>query len=101
MNRLINPSDLYYSYAAQMRDACPLDGIAFDKMMMVNLDSGEAVGVHAHKRHAVLFYPEAAEKVCITPEPGTMIYLPPGTSHYVPKVKAPRFSLAMLIGEPS
>lgn len=98
MNRLIKPGELYDSYRETMRAACPVppEGI-IAKFMMVNIAAGEGVAVHAHKRHAVLFYPEAAEKMVITPEPGTMIYLPPGTSHYVPKVKAARFSLAMLI----
>lgn len=98
MNRIIKHGEIYYSYADKMREACPVPGADWAKLMMVNIAKGEGVEVHAHKRHAVLFYPEAAEKLVITPEPGTMIYLPPGTSHYVPRIKgSDRFSMAMLI----
>lgn len=98
MNKLIKPGE-QVKLAYKMRAACPLPGGEFDKFMQVELSPGQRVAHHAHKRHAVLYYPETADKLIVYPEAGTMLYLPPGTFHEVPPVLTHRISIAMLIGE--
>ncbi len=68
--------------------------------MTVRLQPGERIGPHKHVYHTMLYYPEPAEPVVITPQPGTLLYLPPGTQHEVPAVKRERVSIAMLIEKP-
>ena len=97
MNRNIRPDDPEFKYAGMMRHACPLDGIEWYKFMTVRMQAGERIGPHKHVYHTVLYYPEPAEPVTVTPQPGTILYLPPGTLHTVPAVKRERVSIAMLI----
>ena len=80
-----------------MMAACPAQGEPV-KFMTVKLEPGERIDAHQHKRHAVLFYPESTNAhIIIKPKAGTMLYLPPGTVHTVPRVERHRLSIAMLI----
>lgn len=97
MNRNIRKDDPEFRYAGMMRAACPLDGIDWFKFMTVRLLAGEIIKAHKHNHHLVLYYPEPAEPLLITPQPGTMLYLPPGTTHEVPPIQRERLSIAMLI----
>ena len=99
MNRNIKPGDPENEYAEAMLNACPV-GEHWFQFMAVEMQPGENIKAHAHRQHLVLYYPEAAGPVIVTPEPGTMLYLPIGTRHEVPPVKSARLSIAMLIEEP-
>ena len=90
--------------ATSMRKRIPVSGQQWDKFLTVYLKPGADIPAHQHKRHAVLYYPEAT-KVVIGSEPvdlgrGEMLYLPPGTLHSVPRVTAKRLSVAMLVACP-
>jgi hypothetical protein len=80
-----------------MRAACPVPGDAWWKYMSVEVDPGGYIKSHKHRQHLVMYYPDEAEPIIVTPQPGTMLYLPVGTYHEVPPVKRLRFSRAMLI----
>ena len=95
MNKNIRTDDPAYQYRSHMMAACPAPGEPY-KFMTVTLEPGANIKPHKHKHHAVLYYPELAEPVIITPQPGTMLYLPPGTVHHVPRVQRRRVSIAML-----
>ena len=87
-----------------MRRACPVPGEEWDKLLTVWLNPGEEVKEHAHKRHAVLYYPEDCDPIYIDaelvkPTAGTVLYLPPGTLHTVPPVTRRRLSVAMLVSD--
>ncbi len=98
MNKNIKPDDIVMGAVGEMmRDHCYVPGRDWYKFMEVTLKKGERIGPHKHVYHTVLYYPEAACPVIVTPEPGTILYLPPGTQHEVPAVKKPRISIAMLI----
>jgi len=97
LNRNIRPEDPEYQYANMMRRACPLPGVDLYKFMVVRLKPGEPIKSHKHQHHLVMYYPEPAEPIIVTPQPGTVLYLPPGTLHEVPPVKRERVSIAMLI----
>lgn len=99
MNRNIKPGDPENEYAERIRAACPVPGDAWFQFMEVTMQPGENIKAHQHRQHLVLYYPEAAGPVIVTPEPGTMLYLPIGTRHEVPPVKSARRSIAMLIEE--
>lgn len=90
--------------AHAMRSACPVDGRIWDKFMTVLVKPGAEIAEHKHKRHAILFYPEACEPVIIGedtvwPTHGTIIYIPPNTDHTVPRVLRQRLSVAMLVSD--
>jgi len=89
--------DPLYQHWERMRAACPVHGEGWYKFMEVTLKAGENIKAHKHKHHLVMYYPEEAEPIIITPEPGTMLYLPPGTLHEVRPTQRPRLSIAMLI----
>ena len=96
MNKLIRPNDPENEYYERMLSAgWPYEKVY--KFMTVNLKPGERISKHKHAYPAVLFYPELAEPVTITPQPGTMLFLPIGTMHEVPVVKRERLSIAMLL----
>ncbi len=97
MNKNILDHEPEMRYSTMMRDACPVPGEDWYKFMTVRLLPKARIGPHAHVYHTVLYYPEIAEPVYITPQPGTMLYLPPGTIHQVPAVQRERLSVAMLI----
>lgn len=97
MNRNIRKDDPEFYYSGLMRAACPLDGSGWYKFMTVRLQPGARISSHKHAYHTVLYYPEKAEPVTVTPQPGTILYLPPDTLHEVPVVKRERLSIAMLI----
>lgn len=80
-----------------LRDAIPVEGLDFARMVAVHLQPGERVPQHQHKAHAALYYPADAGPITVTPIAGMVIYLPPGTPHAVPRVKAERVSVAMLV----
>ena len=80
-----------------MRSFVPLPGYDRQKLILVHLAAGEQVGMHEHREHSVLYYPEDAAAIMFEPKAGTMIYLPPGVRHSVPKVSEDRVSLAMLV----
>jgi len=83
---------------SKMLRAFPLE-VAADifKFMQVDLSPGQNIKAHKHAHHAVLYYPDNADPVIVTPEAGTMIYMPPGTVHEVPAVLTARTSIAMLV----
>lgn len=83
--------------AAKLRRFFPFPGTDFDKLLEVNMEAGDKIPEHAHKRHAVLYYPERAEAVIIKPEAGTLLYLAPGTLHEVPTTRNARRSIAMIV----
>ena len=99
MNRNLRPGDEYYSFRYMLRRACPLEGSDWYKFMSVSLEPGARISQHKHAYATVLYYPELAEPVTVTPQPGTMLYLPKDTLHEVPVVKRKRLSIAMLIEE--
>lgn len=98
MNRIIREGEPEYEYLRSMRRAFDGPG-EIVKFMTVRLEKGARISKHAHVYHTVLYYPELAEPVTVTPQPGTMLYLPPGTQHEVPVIKKPRLSIALLIEE--
>ncbi len=83
--------------ARLMRHACPLSGNDWTKFMRVELIRGDTIPPHEHRRHTVLYYPQAADPIIVTPCAGALVYLSPGTTHAVPVVDRPRVSYAMLI----
>ena len=85
------------STAEWLRKKCPIPGEEWDKYIAVLLSPGEKITTHAHKRHTVLFYPEDADPVTITPKAGTVLYLPVDTFHSVAPVERARLSVAMLV----
>ena len=89
-----------------MRSVCPVPGTSWDRLITVILPikGRPTVPPHAHKRHLILYYPEACASVVIDgdeifPLSGMMIYAPPLTEHSVPAVKTPRLSVAMLVSD--
>ena len=90
--------------ALRMRQACPVPGEEWDKFMTVLLQPGEEIKIHAHKRHAILYYPEAVSKIVIDqvviyPARDTLIYIRPGKLHSVLPSIRPRLSVAMLVSD--
>lgn len=89
-----------------MRAACPVPGTSWDRLITVLLPIKKRPGVplHAHKRHLIMYYPDACELIIIDgdeiiPTRGMMIYAPPLTLHAVPPVTKPRLSVAMLVSD--
>ena len=66
---------------------------------MVELEAGEQIGPHKHKGHSLIYYPMDSSAVVFEPRAGSMIYLPPGTRHWVPPVDADRVSFAMIVDQ--
>ena len=85
--------------ARLMRHACPVEGHSWSKFLRVELGPGDTIPAHEHRRHTVLYYPQAADPVIVTPGAGSLVYLSPGTTHAVPLVDRPRVSYAMLVDE--
>lgn len=85
--------------AALMRNACPITGDSWSKFMRVELKAGDTIPAHEHRRHTVLYYPQAADPIIVTPGAGSLVYLSPGTTHAVPNVDRQRISFAMLVDE--
>ena len=96
LNKNIRKEDPEYQYFERMLSAAWPYAEVF-KFMSVRMKPGENIKAHKHAHPAVLFYPEIAEPVIITPQPGTMLFLPIGTVHEVPPVKRHRKSIAMLM----
>ena len=80
-----------------LRDAIPVQGRDFVRMVAIHLQPGEGVIEHKHAEHVAIYYPADAEPVTVNPIAGMVLYLPPGTPHAVPKVKGERVSMAMLV----
>lgn len=80
-----------------LRDAIPVEGRDFVRMIQVHLKAGEFVIDHKHSEHVAIYYPADAEPVTVWPTAGMIIYLPPGTQHAVPKIYGDRVSVAMLV----
>jgi len=95
-NTIIRDTDPEWFYRDHMRAACAGSGEIY-KFMTVRMQPTNRISAHKHVYHTVLYYPELAEPVMVTPQPGTMLYLPPGTTHEVPPVKRERISIAMLV----
>ena len=95
-NKIIKPDDPEYEYYDQMLAAGWPYGEVY-KFMTVRLKKGERISAHKHAYPAVLYYPEPAEPIIVTPQPGTMLFMPIGTVHEVPVVKRERLSIAMLL----
>ena len=91
--------------ARAMRRYFGVPGTVWDKYLTVFLKPGQHIAAHSHKRHAVLWYPEATEILVkgieLSVLAGEMIYLPPHTLHEVPRVTVERLSVAMLVSEPA
>ena len=85
--------------ADMLRRACPKLGGDWSSYLAVMLPPGQNIKAHKHIQHTVLYYPSAAAPISITPEPGTILYLPPGTVHSVDPSDLPRLSVAMLVDE--
>jgi len=96
-NKKIKPGHIYFELAEKLRAFAPLPGSQWDQFLTVEMLAGDAIGVHKHAYHTVLYYPEEAEPITVHPTPGTMLYLPIGTNHSVAVTKKPRISVAMLI----
>lgn len=96
VNKLIKPDDPEYEYYDQILDAGWRYSEVY-KFMTVRMKPGDNIKAHKHAYPAVLFYPELADPVIITPQPGTMLFMPIGTVHEVPVVKRERLSIAMLL----
>lgn len=99
LNKNILATDPEWGYVEHVRDACPLEGHNHYKFMTVRMLAGDRISKHKHAYHTVLYYPEHAGPVIVTPTPGTLLYLPPGTLHEVPVTKRERLSIAMLISD--
>ena len=97
MNKLIKPDGYGWALRDEIRAACPMPGNDWSKFMSVEMKRGEIIESHKHAEHLVLYYPEEAGAVIVVPQPGTTLYLPPGTLHSVPEVPRKRMSIAMLI----
>jgi len=76
-----------------------VSGHSWVKFLRVEMNAGDHIAPHEHRRHTVLYYPQAADPVIVTPGAGCLVYLSPGTTHEVPKVDRPRVSFAMLVDE--
>ncbi len=74
-----------------------MPGTSFQKMILVDLENGEAVAEHQHPEHTVLYYPFDCDPVLVHPRAGMLIYLPPGCVHEVPPAKCRRRSVAMIV----
>ena len=87
--------------ATSMRARFPVEGWSWDKYLTVYLKPGQDIPAHEHKRHAVLWYPEATTVIVDSKEQhvlaGEMLYMKPGTTHSVPRVTVERLSVAMLV----
>lgn len=94
----LKPEDPEWRFRQRMIDACPTNTAVY-KFMTVGMNKGDRIGPHAHAHHLVLYYPVQAGPIILTPEAGTMLYLPPGTQHEVPVVKKDRLSVAMLFNK--
>lgn len=97
VNKNLDPAE-YRPVVGWMLDALP-HGHTPDiyKFMEVSMKRGDNIKAHKHAHHAVLYYPDESDCIIITPQPGTMIYMPPGTLHEVPVVKKARRSIALLV----
>ena len=71
--------------AELIRGFVPVNGIDYEKLMIVTMNKGDSIDNHQHAEHTVLFFPENADPVVVTPTAGMMIWLPPGTLHEYPK----------------
>lgn len=91
--------------ATSMRKRFPFTGHQWDKYLTVYLKPGQDIPAHEHKRHAVLWYPQATAVVIegesIQVGAFSLVYLKPGTTHEVPRVTVERLSVAMLVSEPA
>lgn len=87
--------------AQAMRLACPVPGGDWDKFLTVRLKPPKSIPTHQHKRHAMLYYPDACEVVIdghhIIFSADTIAYISPGVAHGVPPVPRDRLSVAMLV----
>ena len=86
-----------------MRLACPVSGDHWDKFMTVLLQQGKEIKAHKHKRHTMLFYPDAVMTIIagrtLVFSAGALVYIPPGVEHSVPPAPRTRLSVAMLISD--
>ena len=80
-----------------MRHHCPVKGDSWVKFLRVEMQAGDHIAAHEHRRHTVLYYPQAADPIIVTPGAGCIVYLSPGTTHEVLTVDRPRISYAMLV----
>lgn len=96
INRIIRADESEYQYYDQMLAAgWPYSEVY--KFMTVRMKPGDNIKAHKHAYPAVLYYPELADPIIVTPQPGTMLFMPIGTVHEVPVVKRERLSIAMLL----
>jgi len=100
----IRQTDLGKAIALTMRRACPVSGKEWSKFMTVLLKPGEGVPRHQHKRHTILYYPEACTPVFVAgyqvqPYRGMILYIHPEVEHRVEPVAESRLSVAMLVDD--
>jgi len=100
----IAQTELGKAIALTMRRACPVSGREWSKFMTVLLEPGKEVARHQHKRHTILYYPEACSEVVVAgyhvqPYRGMILYIHPEVEHHVPPVSETRLSVAMLVDD--
>ena len=83
--------------AEQLRTLVPLPGSDYQKIMFVKMKAGDEIKPHVHPEHLLLYYPMDASPISWDPVPGVVIYMPPGTRHWVSPVDADRVSMAMVV----
>lgn len=76
-----------------------------EPVVPVVLYNGDVIPSHRHPEHTLVYYVSVGDPPCaiivegerVVPEPGTAIYLPPGTLHAVEasESETPRISLAI------
>ena len=86
-----------------MRGVCLVEGDSWDKFMTVLLQQGKEIKAHKHKRHTMLFYPDAVMTIIagrtLVFSAGALVYIPPGVEHSVPPAPRTRLSVAMLVSD--
>ena len=95
-------TDLWKPIAKAMRVQCPSPGEDWTFLATVWNPVGASIPEHKHRKHTILFYPEACDPVVIEgvpfyPERGTIVHLSPQTLHSVPPTVRDRVTVAMKV----
>ena len=101
----ILPHGTFGELRKQMRAMVPKPGDDYLQFLEVIFMPGEGIDWHDHVQHVVLYYHDPAGIPIIDkdgehlPEPGDMIYIPPGEFHEVPVNSSgrPRVSVALCV----
>lgn len=97
----LDKSELGERLKFAMQSQCPVAG-EITKFLTVIKKPGQSIPEHQHKRHLIMFYPQACEPIYVRGVPveleaGMILYLPPLTPHKVLRCKVERLSVAMLV----